>query len=65
MWIDGICGKISELDFIRFLLLYSPVLEHMTVKPVSHVGSEVVLKLLQFKRASGQAEVIYDVEVSS
>ena len=65
VWIDGICGKLSELDFIRFLLLYSPVLEHMTVKPVSHVGSGVVLKLLQFKRASGQAEVIYNVEVSS
>jgi hypothetical protein len=64
VWIDDICGKISELDFIRFLLLYSPVLEHMTVKPVSHLGMEVVLKLLQFKRASEQAEVIYDVEVS-
>jgi len=37
----------------------------MIVKPVLHVGSEVVLKLLRFKRASGQAEVIYDAEVSS
>ncbi|XP_020235432.1 F-box/FBD/LRR-repeat protein At1g13570 isoform X2 [Cajanus cajan] len=57
--IDGISGIKRELDFIYFLLLYSPVLERMTVKPVSNVGSELMKELLRFRRASGRAEIIY------
>ncbi|KAJ1393207.1 Leucine-rich repeat 2 [Sesbania bispinosa] len=57
--IDGISGIKPELDFIRFLLLHSPVLERMNVKPVLNVGSELTKELLRFRRASGQAEIIY------
>lgn len=57
--IDGISGIKPELDFINFLLLHSPVLERMTVKPVANVGLELMKELLRFRRASGQAEIIY------
>ena len=60
-----ISGFQSELDFIRFLLLYSPMLEKMTVKPLGNVRPELVTELIRFKRASGEAEVIYHVEDSS
>ncbi|XP_024631059.1 F-box/FBD/LRR-repeat protein At1g13570 isoform X3 [Medicago truncatula] len=57
--IDGISGIRSELDFIRFLLRYSPVLEKMIVKHVVNVQPELITELLRFKRASDEAEVIY------
>ncbi|XP_028757694.1 F-box/FBD/LRR-repeat protein At1g13570 isoform X1 [Neltuma alba] len=58
--IDGISGIKPELDFISFLLLYSPVLERMTVKPASSNGeSELMKELLRFRRASERAEIIY------
>ncbi|KAK9941792.1 hypothetical protein M0R45_007486 [Rubus argutus] len=60
-----ISGVKAELEFIRFLLLSSPVLERMTVqpsrpvKPASVDGfSELVKELLQFKRDSKRAEII-------
>ncbi|CAJ2635383.1 unnamed protein product [Trifolium pratense] len=59
MTIDGISGTKSELDFIKFLLLYSPVLEKMIVKPVGNVTLELTRALVQFKRASGDVEVIW------
>ncbi|KAI5393654.1 hypothetical protein KIW84_060686 [Lathyrus oleraceus] len=59
--IDGISGFQPELDFIRFLLLYSPVLEKMVVKPIVNVRPELVPELIRFKRVSGEAEVIYEV----
>lgn len=53
-------GTKAELDFIRFLLLRSPVLELMTVKPTSEDdSSEILTKLVRFKRASMDAEIIY------
>lgn len=57
--IDGISGTKPELDFINFLLLYSPVLQRITVKPVSNIGTELMKELLRFRRASRQAEIIY------
>ncbi|CAI8601767.1 unnamed protein product [Vicia faba] len=45
--------------FIKYLLLYSPVLENMIVKPTQNVKPELMTKLICFKRASSQAEVIY------
>jgi hypothetical protein len=63
--IVGISGTKSELDFIKFLLLYSPMLEKMTVKPLGKVRPELVTELIRFKRASGEAEVIYHVVDSS
>ena len=58
--IDGIFGAKPELDFISFLLIYSPVLERMTVKPTSvNGGLEMMKELLRFRRASVRAEIIY------
>ncbi|WJX09611.1 hypothetical protein P8452_00427 [Trifolium repens] len=56
----GISGTKLELDFIKYLLLYSPVLEKMTVKPVANVVPELMKALMRFKRASGEAEVIWE-----
>ncbi|XP_058724950.1 F-box/FBD/LRR-repeat protein At1g13570-like [Vicia villosa] len=55
-WISGIQ---PELDFIKFLLLYSPVLEKMIVKHLHVVRPELVTELIRFKRLSEKAEVIY------
>jgi hypothetical protein len=63
--IGTISGFRPELDFIRFLLLNSPMLEKMTVKPLGNVRPEFVTELIRFKRASGEAEIIYQVEDSS
>jgi hypothetical protein len=55
--IDRISGTKYELDFIKFLLLYSPVLEKMTVKlksSTANVRTEVMTELIRFKRASSQ-----------
>jgi len=41
------------------------MLEKMTVKPLGNVRPELVTELIRFKRASGEAEVIYHVEDSS
>ncbi|CAJ1972834.1 unnamed protein product [Sphenostylis stenocarpa] len=57
--IDDISGVKPELDFINFLLLYSPVLERMTVKPASNIGTELMKELLRFRRVSRRAEIIY------
>ncbi|PNY17087.1 F-box/FBD/LRR-repeat protein, partial [Trifolium pratense] len=63
--IEDISGTKSELDFIRFLLLYSPVLEKLIVKPIVNVKPELMIELIRFRRASAQAEVIYRVNDSS
>ncbi|CAK8569931.1 unnamed protein product [Lathyrus sativus] len=57
-WISGIQ---PELDFIRFLLLYSPVLEKMMVKHHRVVRPELMTELIRFKRSSGEVEVIYSL----
>ncbi|XP_047342301.1 F-box/FBD/LRR-repeat protein At1g13570-like isoform X2 [Impatiens glandulifera] len=58
--IASISGVKCELDFIKFLLASSPMLEKMTVKPSSNDrGWELMKELLRFRRASVQAEVIY------
>ncbi|CAK8569933.1 unnamed protein product [Lathyrus sativus] len=59
--IDSISGFQLELDFIKFLLLYSPVLEKIIVKPLEIVGAEFLIELARFKRASREAEIIYMV----
>ena len=62
--IAGISGLRQELNFIKFLLANSPVLEKMTVKPGSTDGGwellkELMKELLRFRRASVQAQIIY------
>lgn len=56
--IDQLVCFWVELDFIKFLLLSSPLLERMTVEPPSVDGfSKLVKELLLFKRDSKNAEV--------
>ncbi|KAK2452704.1 F-box/FBD/LRR-repeat protein [Trifolium repens] len=57
---SGISGTKSELDFIKYILLYSPVLEKMTVKPVANVVPKLRKALMRFKRASREAKVIWE-----
>lgn len=58
--ITGIAGAKPELDFMKFLISNSPVLERMEVTPAStSVRWELVTKLLSFRRASNRAEIIY------
>ena len=58
--ITGISAVKAGLDFIRILLLSSPVLESMTVKTTTaRVSSEPLKKLVRFKRSSVDAEIIY------
>ncbi|KAM5564259.1 F-box/FBD/LRR-repeat protein [Rosa sericea] len=70
--IQRISGVEAELDIIRFLLISSPVLETMTVVPaepdaadenpdlvVLQNSLDVVKKLLRFRRASPNLEIIY------
>jgi hypothetical protein len=61
---DDISGTQSVLNLIRFLLLYSPMLETMILKPVANVILELMVALIRFQRASGKAEVIWKVEDS-
>ncbi|XP_062027231.1 F-box/FBD/LRR-repeat protein At1g13570-like [Rosa rugosa] len=57
--ITGISVK-AELDFIKFLLLSSPVLKTMTVTPTSvNDFLELVGELLGFRCASASANIIY------
>jgi hypothetical protein len=58
--LTGISGVNCEVDFIRFLLSSSPVLERMTIQPASQDCSlELLKKLVQFRRASVDAEISY------
>jgi hypothetical protein len=58
--IFGISGFKYELDFVRFLLLYSPMLEKMIVRSHVNVKPKLMTELTQFKKASGQSKVIYE-----
>ncbi|CAK8574205.1 unnamed protein product [Lathyrus sativus] len=57
--IKDISGTKFELDFIKFLLLYSPLLKRMTAKPTPNAKPELMTELISFKRASSHAEVVY------
>jgi hypothetical protein len=57
--ITDISGVQAELDFIKFLLLSSPALERITIKPSVNCSSELVKELLRFRRLSMLAEIIY------
>ncbi|XP_040364314.1 FBD-associated F-box protein At3g52670-like [Rosa chinensis] len=58
--VHGISSTKAGLDFIKFLLLNSPMLEKVFCKPASHYSSpELLKKMIQFKRSSSLAEIIY------
>ncbi|PNX97531.1 F-box/FBD/LRR-repeat protein [Trifolium pratense] len=63
--IEDISGTKSELDFIRFILLYSPVLEKMIVEPVVNIASELMAELIRSSIVSEQAKIIYLAKDSS
>ncbi|KAL6175126.1 hypothetical protein ACLB2K_051769 [Fragaria x ananassa] len=64
--LTGIHGVKPEVDFIRFLLSSSPVLERMTIQPTSADCSlELLKKLVQFRRVSVDAEISYLDPLSS
>ncbi|XP_004300749.1 PREDICTED: F-box/FBD/LRR-repeat protein At1g13570-like [Fragaria vesca subsp. vesca] len=55
-----ISGVKAEVELIRFLLLNSPVLEKMILRPLhSSGGCRLLKKLLMFRRASAQAQIEY------
>ncbi|KAM5571507.1 hypothetical protein ABKV19_011880 [Rosa sericea] len=64
--LTGIHGVKPEVDFIRFLLSSSPVLERMTIQPTSvDCSLELLKKLVQFRRVSVDAEISYLDPLSS
>ncbi|CAJ2675118.1 unnamed protein product [Trifolium pratense] len=63
--IEDISGTKSELDFIRFILLYSPVLEKMIVEPVVNIASELMAELIRSSIVSEQAKIIHLAKDSS
>lgn len=55
-------GVPHEMEFIKFLLKYSPALETMSITPCVYVLDSklnMLVELLKFRRASAQAEIIY------
>ncbi len=55
-----ISGVKAEVELIRFLLLNSPVLEKMILRPLHSSGDcRLLKKLLMFRRASAQAQIEY------
>lgn len=57
--ITDLSGVNAALDFIRFLLLSSPVLEKMTIKPTSVIDIPELDKVAPFMCASERAKIIY------
>ncbi|GLT91707.1 hypothetical protein SLE2022_095830 [Rubroshorea leprosula] len=54
-------GVPHEMEFIKFLLANSPVLESMTISPCVVMDGKVhmLIELLRFRRASPQAEILF------
>ncbi|CAL9022616.1 unnamed protein product [Prunus brigantina] len=58
--ISNICNVKTELDFIRFLLLNSPVLKKMIVTPSNATDSRELMKqFLRLGRVSVHSEIIF------
>ncbi|KAA8532814.1 hypothetical protein F0562_033069 [Nyssa sinensis] len=62
--IQYVSGMNTELEFIKLVLAKSPKLENMVIMPdlrkVSNRGLEITKKVIQFRRASPNAEIMYD-----
>lgn len=60
--IADISGVPHEMEFIKFLLRNSPVLEIMSIIPSSCVTDgriNMLIELLRFRRASAEAEITF------
>lgn len=58
-------GVPHELEFIKFLLGNSPVLEIMSITPCVYVIEgrlNMLIGLVRFRRASAQAEIVFNLE---
>ncbi|GMP76904.1 hypothetical protein CsSME_00033377 [Camellia sinensis var. sinensis] len=53
-------GVPHEMEFIKFLLRNSPMLETMSITPSVYYGRlNMLIELVRFRRASAQAEIIF------
>ncbi|XP_022733009.1 LOW QUALITY PROTEIN: F-box/FBD/LRR-repeat protein At1g13570-like [Durio zibethinus] len=55
-------GAPHEMEFVKFLLANSPVLETMCISPCVYVMDgrlNMLIELLRFRRASAQAEILF------
>ncbi|XP_031278053.1 F-box/FBD/LRR-repeat protein At1g13570-like [Pistacia vera] len=58
-----VSGVPHEMELIKFLLKSSPVLEIMSINPCAIVADRklnMLIELLRFRRASAQAEIVFD-----
>ncbi|CAK7326456.1 unnamed protein product [Dovyalis caffra] len=63
VWINSFIGEAAELEFVKFLLAKSVVLEKILIQPppgiVAEEGLNILRRLTRFRRASSKAEIIY------
>jgi hypothetical protein len=55
-------GVPHEMEFIKFLLENSPVLEIMSITPCQFLMEgrlNMLIELVKFRRASAQAEILF------
>ena len=55
-------GVPHEMEFMKFLLANSPVLETMSITPCVYVMDgrlNMLIQLVRFRRASAEAEIIF------
>lgn len=60
--VSDMSGVPHEMEFLRFVLANSPVLEVMSILPGVYVSCgrmNMLIDLLRFRRASAQAEIIF------
>ncbi|CAL0315286.1 unnamed protein product [Lupinus luteus] len=63
--LTDMCGVPQEMEFIKFLLGCSPVLEIMSIAPCVHdMENEMrmLIELVKFRRASTKAEIVFTRE---
>ncbi|KAL5704496.1 hypothetical protein ACHQM5_022918 [Ranunculus cassubicifolius] len=59
--ITKFCAWKVEVDLIRLLLINSPLLEKLKIQYVLYnEGTEVLKELMQFKRVSGQTQILFE-----
>lgn len=60
--LTDIAGVLHEMEFIKYLLKNSPVLETMSIVPCIFLKDKkinMLIDLLRFRRASAQAEIVF------
>ncbi|KAL8150700.1 hypothetical protein V2J09_020508 [Rumex salicifolius] len=66
--IKGVCDAFNEMEFIKFMLASSPVLEKMILNPDRSLTDQRLLnmttKLLRCRRASANAEIVLSKQMN-